>query len=285
MRQCGHGIGPEWPWLPQSHQCPGYPRGYLGFPAHEPGDRPGAGADVRGAGPAPHGTAGRAAPRPARRPDRHPRLGGAHDARCRGRRPRDAAHRLRRGEPGTRAHPHGRGGADGGAGARPVPRTGRRRRRGGARRVRAPFGHAEHPLLALRADDADGGARAQRRPVGRAARRRAPAFLRTGRRRRRAVARGARRGSRAGALLRRLRGGRVRAARRGVPARRRDPDAAGLGLGLESRLGHPRGRHRRHRRPRRSRRSRRSRHPHRWDSARTAERTRPRPAGVPTIRP
>ncbi len=58
------------------------------------------------------------------------------------------------------------------------------------------------------------------------------ALLRTGRRRRREVARGVRRGSRAGPLLRRARGGRVRAARRSVPARRRDPDAAGDGFGL-----------------------------------------------------
>ncbi len=44
-----------------------------------------------------------------------------------------------------------------------------RRRRG--RRLRPPGRHAEHPLLALGADDATAGTRAQRGPVGRAARR------------------------------------------------------------------------------------------------------------------
>ena len=61
-----------------------------------------------------------------------------------------------------------------------------RRRRG--RGLRASCCHAEHPLLAVRAGDPAAGPRAQRGPVGRAARRRAAAFLRPGGCRHRAAA-------------------------------------------------------------------------------------------------
>ena len=106
----------EWPWLP--------PPGPGGA-----GAATGSRAPLRDAGAPAAGPARRPAARPARRPLGHPGLGGAHDARCRGRRSRHAARRLRRGRPGARAHADGRDRADGRAGAGAVPGAGGRRRR------------------------------------------------------------------------------------------------------------------------------------------------------------
>ena len=142
------------------------------------GHGPRARAAVGRRGPPPAGPARGLAARPARRLLRHPCGRGVDDARCRGGRSGDLAGRLRRGCAGARADAHGRGGADGSAGAGALPRAGGFgcRRRGGC--LRASCGPPEHPLLAVRAGHLAAGPRAQRGPVGRAARRGAPPLLR-----------------------------------------------------------------------------------------------------------
>ncbi len=105
---------------------------------------------------------------------------------------------------------------------------------GGHRRgrsVQPPGRTAEHAVLVVRADDTARGARAECDPVGRAARGRAPEFLRTGRCRGRKAERQRRGGPRAGTLSQCGRGRGVRHPRRGVPPRRGHPASPGRRAG------------------------------------------------------